>query len=75
MVYFLGYFALMINNINYSDDYYRSATGQFDFFLFSRYMSEYLSKFIYLSEHRNSSLASNAPFVDRAFIYRLYGFG
>ena len=53
MVYFLGYFALMINNINYSDDYYRSATGQFDFFLFSRYMSEYLSKFIYLSEHRN----------------------
>ena len=52
-VYSFGYFALMINNINYSDDYYRSATGQFDFFLFSRYMSEYLSKFIYLSEHRN----------------------
>lgn len=56
-VYFLGYFALLRNNINYRDDIARANEGYFGFLDASRHLSEFLSKILHMSLKQNTDIS------------------
>ncbi|EKR7966584.1 glucosyltransferase domain-containing protein, partial [Campylobacter fetus] len=56
-LYFTGYFALIVNNVNYGDDYHRATYGDFGFQIWSRFSSEFLSKIFHISLNRNVEIS------------------